>query len=822
MVNLKISLSLLLAGTVTFISTAPARAQLCINEVMQSNIHTVYLENEFPDSWVELYNLSDSPVNLNGWRLGASEKPKKAYTFEVDTIIAPGTHILIPCDKEENGLHTSFRVESGSGVVILYDPEGEIVDRVDHDKMYGPDIAFGRITDGGEEIAHFVTSTPGRTNDTTPSTGVTAAPIFSHTGAICSSPFTLTVSTPEETDKDVALCITYDGTEPTLAHKVEGSSAEISIDRTTVVRARLISPTSSNPLSVTHSYIFESTELPVVSITTNPEYLWSDSIGILHGEKGQDPNWAYDWRRPINIEFFLPDGNGNYSTSFNQLGETRLKGSSTRGLPQKSMVVYANKRFGTKRMDCTGVWPDKIDVTDVKSLELKSGGADFDRAHMRDPLANLIVGRNNPDVDWQAYRPAIVYFNGEFRGIFEVRERTNEDFIEANYDGLEDIDLIENWREVKAGSMDNLMTLYNKLITPGVTFEEIDSLVDFDNILPQYAINIFGSNYDSGGGNNTVMWRRLDEGAKWRLVVKDLDFWGGTYLSDNIDYDMFRRSYINLYEYSVYEGSFRYTALSYFLVKNPVASQKLLDHLIVAMGDYINPDYVSTVIDELKEELQPDYLRYMEVYFPDNFQWVGGGYWNKNIERLRDFVYKRREFMYPYLADYYGLGTTYSLNIERDGHEVRLNDIVLSRPSFEGRYYSGRELRLSTEKGFGFEVTTRTVGSAATSTKTYSDQNISLTLPATTENVTVKIYDIALGLDDITDDINDISMDIEGRTVIVNSKADIKSISAYNTAGIPVASVSGADRSLVLPSGGVFLIRVTTSTGTTTLKAAVR
>ena len=44
---------------------------LQINEVMQSDLHSVIDDlNEIPDSWVELYNETSSPINLKGYAIG--------------------------------------------------------------------------------------------------------------------------------------------------------------------------------------------------------------------------------------------------------------------------------------------------------------------------------------------------------------------------------------------------------------------------------------------------------------------------------------------------------------------------------------------------------------------------------------------------------------------------------------------------------------------------------------------------------------------------------------------------------------------------------
>lgn len=50
---------------VLFLLTAQTSfPQIAINEIMQSNVNCLFVDNEFPNSWVELYNNSDATVAL--------------------------------------------------------------------------------------------------------------------------------------------------------------------------------------------------------------------------------------------------------------------------------------------------------------------------------------------------------------------------------------------------------------------------------------------------------------------------------------------------------------------------------------------------------------------------------------------------------------------------------------------------------------------------------------------------------------------------------------------------------------------------------------
>ena len=65
----------ILTAVVCVLTTYYAKAQMVINELMQSNIDCVMDDiNEFPDSWVELYNTGTTAVNLQNYKIGLTEK----------------------------------------------------------------------------------------------------------------------------------------------------------------------------------------------------------------------------------------------------------------------------------------------------------------------------------------------------------------------------------------------------------------------------------------------------------------------------------------------------------------------------------------------------------------------------------------------------------------------------------------------------------------------------------------------------------------------------------------------------------------------------
>ncbi|MDE7396655.1 MAG: lamin tail domain-containing protein [Muribaculum sp.] len=274
-----------------------AAAAVVINEIMQSNIDCVYVDHEYPDSWIELYNSGSDAVDLSGWRVGVKEKLSSCYELPAGTTIGGGRYLLVYCDKSDaGGLHTTFRLESGKGgAVYLYDAEGRIADSLTGlKKMPAPGVAYGRTADGGSEWRYMVTATPGESNSNTSGTcksgdDVHPSPLFSHDSFVSvagSDAFTLTVSVPAEAVDGAVLCVTTDGREPQLADAVGGREWSMPVDATTVVRARLLGGGRLPVRSDVRSYIYlaEPSGMRVVSLVGDPDDFYDEVRGIYSGK----------------------------------------------------------------------------------------------------------------------------------------------------------------------------------------------------------------------------------------------------------------------------------------------------------------------------------------------------------------------------------------------------------------------------------------------------------------------------------------------------------------------------------------------------------
>ena len=708
-------------------TTMPANAQLIINELMQSNVECLMDDDtkEFPDSWVELYNPTDATINLGEYSIGTKDKANKAWQLPTQDVPAGG-HVVIFCDKEgiEGSLHTDFRLESGKDGNLYLFQGGVIVDQlVKMAKMPSPDIAYGRATDGqatdgGETWGYELNPTPGYPNSggVVGAKQILGAPMFSEPGRVSNTAFDLNLKLimPEGAPAGAVIRYTKDGSEPKVTSTLYNDLEGIDIDGTTVIRAKVFCDGWLSPVSSAQSYIFrENMTVPIISIQTNNRYINDDEIGIYPNNTGKYDK--VDWRRPINIEMFKAAGEASV---INQLGETRIQGGKSRENRLKSMAIYANKRFDPdKKRFSYEFFPDqKPGVKEFKSFSLRNGGNDFTDLFFRDLIVQRTMGENT-DIDWQAGHTAALYINGVYMGMLNIRERSNADNIYSNYDGLEDIDMIEisheevggvdqYIEELKEGTMEENYNAFKTFYSEqGHTLAEYEQWMDVSEYLNIVVMNLFYGNND-WPGNNTVFWRPNNNDTKsglpkrWRVIAKDTDFGLGLYGKSN-NYNMIDLLY-NPQNHGGDKWAFSEPATR--LIKNMLEDDDILDLFIdkccVYMGDFMNGEGTGKIIDKIQTEALDEFVAHRQLYS----SW-GGNSRDQIISKFNNaktWAEGRPNNFINHMKSKWSLGTAIPVTINKElaadesplPDEVYVNGIKLTRGVFDGKLFQGREITI--------------------------------------------------------------------------------------------------------------------------------
>ncbi len=752
---------LLLSATILLLPLPKANAQLLINELMQSNIDCKMDElNEFPDSWVELYNTSSFPISLHEYSIGLTADAAKAWHLPAHTVPAKG-FVLVCCDKEATGLHTDFRLDSGKGGSVYLFKAGTVQDKVTNlAKQPSPNVAYGRKEDGGSGFGYQMTPTPGAPNCGETSSVILADPVFSQQGRVfegsATHGYTVSLSVPKGSPDGTVIRYTTDGSEPTAASRLYTSP--LSYSGTKVIRARLFCDGCISPRSVTHSFIVHPREmsLPVISIVTDRKFFFDDKIGIyVDGTYDKDKkNYQYDWRRPVNFEYFESP---EQESILNQLCEARLSGAASRGQKYKSLAIYSNKRFGEKHFKHEFFPEDRPGLDKYKSLVLRNAGNDFDYLYMRDAVAQRSVGRY-VDLDWQAYRPAIIYLNGAYYGMLNIRERANEANVYTNYDGLEDVDGIENWWDLKEGDMENMNAFKAFYNEHGHTWDEYSMWMDVDEFINLVIANAYYNNIDFFG-NNIFMWRPRTEDGRWRFIAKDMDYIMGLYGQAPYNYRYFNWVYDSNYDSQFNWGANSYDATRLFrrLMEDADFKRRFIDRFAIYMGDFLNYDAVwEKTWKPMREAIAkeyPSHRRLVNPWWPD---------YSYELSSAQDWLRQRTAFMYSHLAEYFKLGAPVSLVVNAfadvsaaDAVEIVMNEVPLSEGRFTGKFFKGRLLSLkartkdSSEKVTGWQIR-KVCNDGSQSDSRLSGDSCAFTIPDCRQLVVSIVTGTADGIENVS------------------------------------------------------------------------
>ena len=194
-------------------------AQIVINEFSAANA-TILADpdyNEYAD-WVELYNHGTADQNLRDFYLSDDLSTPDKWKIEHDTLIPAGGHLLIWCDDQNTGLHTSFKLSAEGEEIGLFSPTLVLLDSLtfSHQRT---NISLGRVSDGSDQWAYFPLATPGTENAGRSYPGFTSlVPEFSMRGGFYSSPFSVELSSPQ----GGVIRYTLDGSDPDENSEIYG------------------------------------------------------------------------------------------------------------------------------------------------------------------------------------------------------------------------------------------------------------------------------------------------------------------------------------------------------------------------------------------------------------------------------------------------------------------------------------------------------------------------------------------------------------------------------------------------------------------------
>lgn len=538
-------------------------------------------------------------------------------------------------------IHSNFKLSTRGETLCLSDSLGNIIDQKSYNSIPYP-LSYGRKTDSDSLWCFTNRPSPEKANQIATCMGLCPAAEFSKWSGFYSDTLSLSLS---GNNKDETIYFTTDGKIPTTQSSVYTSP--IVIRSTSIIRARILSPNKFPGKTVSHSYfINQSFDLPVISISTNPNNLWDPDTGMLVLGKNASneiphfgANFWQDWERPVHIDFFEQDGDLAFSIDAGM----KVHGGWTRAYPQKSLAVFFRKKYGYNNLNYQ-VFPSKP-IDKFENLVFRNSGNDCNVSMFRDGMMTSLIGKL--DIDIQAFRPAIVLLNGEYYGIENIREKTNEHFIAANHPlwDKDNIDLLELENTVIVGDNlnYNLMIEFikNNPLSVQANYEEVKTRMDVENFALYQLTNIYFANVD-WPGNNIKFWRPRTFDGKFRWIVFDTDV--GFNLLGSYDFNSLEMAL----DPNNQDSALQNPPWSTFLLRNLITNEEFKNMFVNRFADCLNytfhKDTVFALIDSLQGLIKSSIPLYTAKY--------GGSpsRWENKVESLRKFAMLRVSLMRNYIA----------------------------------------------------------------------------------------------------------------------------------------------------------------------------
>ena len=734
--------------TVQVMKNSPTSESLIINEIMVSNVDE-YLSPAFNfDGFVELYNPSDMPVSLSGIYVSLDANNLAFWQAPDDMPILPAHGYQLLWFDSNSVAHTNVptKLDVDGGTVYICDENGQLLASQIYPTAMER-VSYARLTDGGTDWGLTATATPGASNTTsTFATSQLAAPVVNQPDQLFTSSFSVHVTIPTGT----TLRYTTDGTLPTLQNGNTSSNGNFTVSSTTVFRFRLFAD-GKLPSNVTsRSYIYDDRGYtgPILSVVTDPDFLYSSEIGVMttgpNGRpgNGQDANcnWNMDWERPVNFSY-MPNGEGLSYTldkTFNQDANLEMCGGWSRAWSPHSFKLKGSKELGGSKTLDFPFFEAKPYIRN-RTLQIRNGGNDTS-CRIKDGALQTIVHTSGLFVDGQSMRPVHEFINGQYIGVLNMREPNNKHFVFANYGWDDDIiDMFEMSPDSgyvqKCGTDEQFEALVNLSYDAAddAVYDEICRRLEIDEYINYMAVEFYlGSN--DWPQNNVKGFRHREDG-RFHFVLFDLDHAFNsstpfnTFMNKEYDYgfDQLRPASLG----RIWED-IHFVTLFKNLLQNDRFRRDFIDAFCIMGGSVFEKNRAAAIIDSVRNVMKP--MMQLKRESPD-------GTANTLINNLNS----RMNSMTNHLASYnlMQLSGVAQKAVKISSNEptgrLYINNTWIPTSSFDGYLFAPVTVRAEAPAGYFFRGWANENGTIFTNNASYS-------LPTSGSTITLKaIFDPLTG-----------------------------------------------------------------------------
>jgi len=478
---------------------------------------------------------------------------------------------------------------------------------------------------------------------------------------------------------------------------------DFNIFKGTVVRAKAYKPGALNSSIVTESYFVspegaDRFEIPVISLSLDEDKFFDYNDGIYVAGADFD-NWRLE--NPEIPALFNSDSNydrsgeatekiGHFNYFVNgsevlsqQVG-IRISGGGTRAFQNKSLRLNARSELGASTFNYP-FFPNES-FSGFKRLVLRNSGNDFFNTYYKDAFTHALIRKTG--LDNQIYQPSVVFLNGEYWGMLNIRERLDRHYFERKYGIAEaDIEILADGYVIDEGSGAHFQALYsylqNNSLEQADKFSYINTQMDVENFRDYFITNIYVQNTDWPGWN-TLFWRKntatyepdapYGTDGRWRTAIKDTDA-GFSLMLDINDHNTLE--FATALGGPIWPNPEWSTLILRRLLENENFKLSFINRFADMINTYFLPERVIGMSNDFAAVIEPEIAgQYNRWAAPSGFSW-----WLESQNVIETFAMDRPVFQREHIRAKFGIegDITATLNVNDDSQGyVKINTIEIT------------------------------------------------------------------------------------------------------------------------------------------------
>ena len=499
-------------------------------------------------------------------------------------------------------------------------------------------------------------------------------------------------------------------------------------------------------LTVNHHDMFDSSAglYATGDLTNNPQSQWSFDVGgdDTNNPKCTEPckqaNFWKDDELPVHVEYFEKGSSSTEKTWEIDAGISII-GNYSRYKPKKSVAIKMdNDDYGDKVLKYS-FFKTRPEAKKIKSFNLRNNGNRFWTDYFGDPM--LVSLMEGTDVDYQRSLQVVVFYNGEYFGIHDLRERLNRSFVETNY-GIDSksINVVKNCSNGEQGcvngwapsgtngaSSSEFSQLTNSITSGNFAGENNQSYAQIKEKMnvSSFAQYMVAEMYIHNGdwpNNNIRAWGSPQNGYPFKFMIFDVDhgygFTPGIMGFDTESQNMFQWV---LGSATMNQGGQQQpggqqpggmgnwgiggmggwssggnTTIGNMLKKlleNPDFKRLFINQGCILLNDYLTYEKVQKAVQNQLNMLPSSEQSRDQQRWPRNqakYNWSPSG-----ADILR-FAQNRTQTFRQEMANYFGLSgeANVSINVSGSG-SVLVEGMKLPSSNYQGKFFTGMEMEIT-------------------------------------------------------------------------------------------------------------------------------